>query len=402
MTAIFPPQRKDADGNYAKHHGINVPLIFPSFEAAQSEARNGGTVIVRTEHPSELKGVSGVNHSHVLSPDDHFGKDFIDTFCDSDEATFVAASKAWHEKWFHVEGYCEQRGISIQDYVSDLDYSYWEHVTGLNIFVVGDPVLPNRFRIFATWPDTWTYTVFDGDEYVSGYESEELKIQIDSIIKMYRRVQEVFGAQSWVVEMQLHASGELFFLQRSNGRPMQSVDWSFEVESDPHLVLGCGYGEVLGSTSQEGVEVDVLLERSTRYNKLTKDKPSALLCSHITNVVIEQDVVSNSAAYIRVKKYLSHGPGGHSSVIPMTKSPLHLFAPNFVDQLPETLRQAIEVLEDSKRVAAGMPSYLKTESRIQPAEMARDFDTNPDHMVRLRLNIRSDGREARLTLLDMA
>lgn len=399
--SVISAQRKDRDGQYAAEHGIKVPYIFPSYAEAQAYASKGGMVIARTEHPSELDGVSGVNHSHVIAPEYASSSEFYDLFCNDDEVDFIAASRKWHEAFFHVKSYCELRGLSVRTYVMNLGHSYWEFITGVNIFVVGDPVLPGRLRLFASWPeDIWTYSIFDGTEFVAGYASEQLQSHIDGIVQMYRQVQQVFGEQCCVVEMQLAENGEVYFLQRSNGRPTQNVNWRFEEESDSHLVLGRGYGEVLGSTPEEGVEVDILLERSARYESLTKDKPSAVLCSHISNVVIEQDTVARSAAYILVKKYLSHGPGGHSSVIPLAKSPLHLFAPGLVDHLPPELRDSISELEEQKLNAAGR--VRRSAGAVEIANMARDFYTNPDYMVRLRLNIRSDGREARITVLDMS
>src|SRR3989344_7175749 len=64
-------QRKDLDAAHAAAHGIRIPQMFATFEKARDFVlKKNGKLILRTEHPLEREGLSGLNMSHRVSLED--------------------------------------------------------------------------------------------------------------------------------------------------------------------------------------------------------------------------------------------------------------------------------------------------------------------------------------------
>ncbi len=398
-------QRKDYDAFLAAQYDIKVPQIFGTFEDAKRFVLDeGGSIIARTEHPTEADGLSGLNYSHVITPervtkDAAKGRLFAN-FRRLDAHGFDAIVKKWHETFQHTKHYCQLFKLKPEEYVAKLQYSFWEYVTGFNIYVFADPVKPDRFHVFSQWPsdddehEGWAvYDLFEGQEILShGATSPFIGEHFAQITTLYKRVQEIFGNEvCWVVEMQLARTGELYFLQRSCGPKTTTPTWSLAGQPDNHWEFKVGhahnFGAVIGATSEAGIETDVILNRGTRLHWLKKNVPTGVLASQIMDAVIEQERLKNVAVYIDTR-YQSHGESindPHSSIVPMTRAPLYLYMPKWHDLMPPDLAAEITRIE-----AAKLPN------KDDPFKWPRDRFENPDYMVRLKLNIRSDGREARV------
>lgn len=398
-------QRKDYDAFLAAQYDIKVPQIFGTFEDAKRFVLDeGGSIIARTEHPTEADGLSGLNYSHVITPervtkDAAKGRLFAN-FRRLDAHGFDAIVKKWHETFQHTKHYCQLFKLKPEEYVAKLQYSFWEYVTGFNIYVFADPVKPDRFHVFSQWPsdddehEGWAvYDLFEGQEILShGATSPFIGEHFAQITTLYKRVQEIFGNEvCWVVEMQLTRTGELYFLQRSDGPRPVNPGWSFGEQPEQPWEFKVGphhqYGEVIGVTPEDGIDVDVILERGARLNTLTKDLPSGVLGSHIRDTVVEQERLKGVSVYIKTYGQ-GHGQSisdPHSSVVPMTRAPLYLHMPKWHERMPEDLQTEINRVQE-----------VKCPDSEDFSSWPRDRFKNPDYMVRLKLNIRSDGREARV------
>ncbi|HWP61621.1 MAG TPA: hypothetical protein VN495_03390, partial [Candidatus Paceibacterota bacterium] len=67
IQQIVPAQRKDEDAAFAAARGIRVPKVFASFDEARDFVlHQGGKIIIRSEHPLEREGLSGINMSFTL------------------------------------------------------------------------------------------------------------------------------------------------------------------------------------------------------------------------------------------------------------------------------------------------------------------------------------------------
>lgn len=402
-------QRKDQDAFLATQHGIKSPRIFSTFEEAKRFVLDeGGSIIARTEHPTEADGLSGLNYSHVITPEvvaeDAEKGGLFTNFRNFNAGQFDDAVKKWHKNFQHTRHYCRLFKIDPDEYVAKLQYSFWEYVSGFNLYMFADPVVDGRFHVFSEWPsddeehaDWAVYDLFEAQQPLTpGRTSPHISIHFAQITALYAKVQTVFGNEvCWVVEMQLTKSGELYFLQRSTGPQVVHPTWSLagEPENPWEFKVGLNhkFGQVIGITPKNGIETDVILERSTRLGWLSKNLPTGALGSHIMDAVVEQERLKQLAVYIETYGQ-GHGRSindPHSSIVPMTRVPLYLHMPEWHNKMPKDIRAEIEGMQQIK-----LPQKVGV-----PENAPRDRYTNPDYMVRLKLNIRSDGREARVRVL---
>ncbi len=401
-------QRKDKDAVLAAQHGIKVPRIFPTFkEAKQFVLDDGGSIIARTEHPTEADGLSGLNYSHVITPEmaTETGDKLFSDFHIFDARLFDAVVKKWHKRFEHTTAYCHLFNVDPDEYVAKLQHSFWEYVQGFNLYVFADPVVKGRFHVFSQWPKDdeehggWAvYDLFEGHEPISpGKTSPFITTNFAQITDLYEKVQEVFGNEvCWVVEMQLTKSGDLFFLQRSMGPQVTEPKWSLAGQPDNPWEFKIGpshqFGKVIGVTPETGIETDVILERSTRLERLSKDLPTGVLSSQIMDAVVEQERLKRLAVFIETS-YQGHGESisdPHSSIVPMTRAPLYLHMPKWHDIMPPDLAAEIARIQQ-----------IKCPTTKNFLNWPRDRFENPDYMVRLKLCIRSDGCEARVRVLEV-
>ena len=308
---ILAPQRKDLDAAYAAAHGIRIPRVFATFEQGRDFVlQQNGKLIIRTEHPLEREGLSGLNMSHSVSLEDvvrHEQKGgLFASFRGFDSVLLDYMMQDWHKNHGSAKYYCELHGLNLDEYVAGLTHSYWEYVFGYNLYVVADPVISNRYRIFAGWEEIkkndreyhiTSYDVFDGEvKLTSGRTHAAILEKLGDIVQLYNKVREMFGQNMcWVVEMQLAGDGELYFLQRNIGQPFKPCEWSFEASESCHYLVGhkYGFGEVRGATPKEGIELSFLLERGVRAKWFKDYKHSAILDSHIDSSVVEQKRVAS-------------------------------------------------------------------------------------------------------------
>jgi hypothetical protein len=403
---ILAPQRKDLDAAHAASKGVRIPRTFPTFDEAKAFVlRDGGTIILRSEHPLELQGLSGLNMSHVVSPEivaEHEKEGgLFASFRGFDSSLLEYMMRAWHkDSWFYnVRNYCKHNGLNVDAYLASLTYSYWEYVPGYNLYVVADSSVHGRYRVFAKWPERvencqTSYDLFEGAQVLSeGCTPTAILSRIEDIFKLYEQVRDVFGKDMcWVVEMQLAGDGDLYFLQRSAGQPFKPAGWSFESDEPSHFLLGpkYGYGEVRGITPEEGITLSFLLDRGTRIKwirKHNKDyQPAAILSAHMDSRVAEQELLGSVQAYIETY-YQGHGDcisDPHSAILPMVRVPLYLCIPKLHERLPTDMAAEAKRLQKAKE--EGEP----------------DWYIHPEAMVQMTLHVRSDGREARVNIVSIA
>lgn len=152
MTNTIPAQDKVADAKFAAENGIRIPYIYPTYADAQRAAVLGKTLIARSFHPTELQGFSGVNDSPVIHEGARGG--LFEVFHLEDETAFKAAVfEANLHALGRINAFCEHNKLDLDEYLKEIEYSYWEFIPGKNLTVIADPVIEGRYRIFANWKD---------------------------------------------------------------------------------------------------------------------------------------------------------------------------------------------------------------------------------------------------------
>src|SRR5438552_893026 len=64
------PQRpKERIAEYVEQSGVEIPRIFPSLETALDFVKEGGGIMLRSEHPQDYAGTSGLLRSYKIDPD---------------------------------------------------------------------------------------------------------------------------------------------------------------------------------------------------------------------------------------------------------------------------------------------------------------------------------------------
>jgi len=174
-------------GDYVESQGFLVPRRFNSLAEALEFVSQGGEIIIRSEHPEEYNGPSGLTFSHVITPEStlengkllnrfqHIDLDqeiplshsrcawtagaapgYIETkeliiakslFTDPDIT--MQRIKTWACGHHDILQYAQLTKRSIEELAEGLTYSFWEHLPGTNATLVADTSIESRYHLLA-------------------------------------------------------------------------------------------------------------------------------------------------------------------------------------------------------------------------------------------------------------
>lgn len=169
-----PRQPKREIGEYVESQGIHVPRRFTTLTEAISSQR---PFLIRSEHPQDYAGASGLTISLYVNPDDSLeSKEEYQPLEAEDWLIFLGGRRYQeiptliarlavnitdmpqskveaglnHLSSLNISDYCRYRNFDPNAFVPDLSYSYWEGLGGFNRAVIADNVIPDRYFIFTT------------------------------------------------------------------------------------------------------------------------------------------------------------------------------------------------------------------------------------------------------------
>jgi hypothetical protein len=284
---LDPPDQPKADvSEYVSECGFAIPKRFSSFEEALASSK---PFIVRSEHPQDYDGASGILDSPVIdewmlaearklgavdeidwdasAENDHFDQSILVL-----ARQLTSPNQAEYEDNLNrlvgagISEYCEICDISESDFTSNISYSYWEKLDGANCTIVADSTINDRFHIFANGDEEdrywFGYVMVDRGEIVYAepalHLSEEFRRSVPSLMESYEaiRVLPKFAVSHCpIIEMQL-TDDRNYFLQYLRVRDFEAAE--FVLDRDPED------GEievdfVRGATPPQGIIVDTFL-----------------------------------------------------------------------------------------------------------------------------------------------
>lgn len=289
FLAHRPTQSKREVAEYVESQGgILVPQRFAGLDTALA---SGKPFIVRSEHPQDYDGASGVFESLLVSPDiieaarknleneiwsdDEFrpGRDHngvarllvgIGQITQEDlEAKYAQAT------YSNALEYCSIMGISLESFMAQTTYSYWEAIPGVNRAVVADTSIKGRYHIFSDYEhagmapvkgEYWqNYIIVEDGKIVMGAPRDLPEDNLDAIqglIGTYEGIRNLdrFSTSNCpIVEIQSNGTSQ-YFLQYLIGRDFKAPE--FDLERDPEKDE-ISATLAIGTTPPEGLDVEV-------------------------------------------------------------------------------------------------------------------------------------------------
>lgn len=278
----FPPRRpKDAIADYVESNGILVPRRFDGLDAAIASRR---PFVIRSEHPQDYQGVSGLLNSYHITPErlakvrERVKGKPPERFRDKEYDTAKVLVKIGDVEQDELE--FELRKLSqgaIVDYLkltrknpanfyNGIAFSYWEQIGGINRSIVADNTIDGRYYIFSRGLDVTTgrtkgrgYCIVDDGKVVTSAASEKFDGTADDVqqaIELYESVKSLDKFDSNhrpIVEAQ-SVGGQHYFLQYHRARDFQPATHVLdrkkeEDEIEPILVRG--------ATPPEGIVANI-------------------------------------------------------------------------------------------------------------------------------------------------
>lgn len=260
-------QPKRQVGDYVESEGFSVPNRFETLDEALSLVKAGGTVLMRSEHPDEYDGPSGLHDSIELSLEEiERGKRVADTFNnypDIDREILESADRQAVTN-FRLQGpgslqvrsmiigkalevdpsVTESRLIlldRLQDESKnysvlnrhatngcdeDISYSYWEYKPGLSAVVVADDVIDGRYHLFIANQTSMKIAKYHGGSIVNlggellrqafhedGVLDPQLSRMLTVQYEAIRNLPRFSSTRCPIMEMQVDELGNPWFLQ---------------------------------------------------------------------------------------------------------------------------------------------------------------------------------------------
>ncbi|MEW6057567.1 MAG: hypothetical protein AB1540_13220 [Bdellovibrionota bacterium] len=283
-----PRQPKREIGLYVGSY-VPTPRIFDSF--AEALASGLPFRIFRTEHRDEYNGPSGVLDSLVYPPTGHLKEPLTKAFDafkkgEIDEAGLQDRLRELSAK--NLRKYTDAASLDFEAYKKEISFSAWEKLGGINIAVVADSAVGDKFHVFSDLKEftglltSGNYAIVEQSKITAGrfeidpsmkadpdfasftenpqiqwFEQNQLNV-VQSAIKLYKKVRKLprFDPRHVpIIEMQ-YVDGKVYFLQYHRTRDLERADFALPEKLEEGWVEA---GYVRGVTPKDGVVVDVSL-----------------------------------------------------------------------------------------------------------------------------------------------
>lgn len=393
------PKRTIAD--YVEQNGILVPRRFDSLAAARSSHR---PIFLRSEHPQEYDGVSGLLDSFELSNKFYPVKSSRNV----EEAVERYFNYLDHKKdkpFYQI--YCRLLNLNEDEFKSQVTFSIWEYLPGYNRTVVADSAIPGRHHVITRWKEDnefcRVYHIFkDGklENICVGSRAEELDAGQENLIETYEQVRHLphFDSNHCpIMEFQTYQDKN-YFLQYHRGRDFSPATFTLDRslrkgEKEALFVRGAtssAEGQIFKITVYYGVYDTFLPENEDGSFDLHRRSIFSALQYRRRKLQI-------SSATDCIYEFDSLG-GAHGSVSKMFKPEIFTIFP------------IAEVLRDHE-VCWGIPWYVEISEKhrynpryptLKPGQQIFDFSEEAKQKVRtktgqnsyLTIHFISDGNRA--------
>lgn len=332
-----PKQPKREIAEYVASHGIKIPPIFADLREA---LRSGQPVLVRSEHPQDRAGSSGVVDSLLINPqelstfylrDSSDWKEFFKRRQPNLKSRLIEATamqagslpQTEVEKrigglsFYSINGYCKFNGIGRSDFMKDLSFSYWQALPGINRAVIADSAIKGRHHILSYGQDmrqgffvlrNHAYYIIEngqvteGDNYKFPKESDSMYQSVIDFYESVRSLPKFNPNHCPIMEVQT-VNKKHYFLQYHRTRDFQAADFVLDRPA--------GEGEmeavfVRGVTPSEGMSVTV----GVHYDALMpKPEEEGAMDFWPNRQLIEAFVRNRKLQIIDAKDMFSDDPG---------------------------------------------------------------------------------------------
>ncbi len=193
--------------------GSKIPKIYPTLKDALQNARDSKHgFVIRSEHPDEFDGPSGLLESFFITPEviklaSSYAKDGVPSNAPKDMTWRLAQylKNVTTEREFeealideskeNINNYCERLELDVDTFRRQISYSYWEKLGGYNRTIVADSAIPGRFHLFTNSADLpsayWSYIITDGENVsFPGHQPmpKEIETEIPTVIQFYDQI----------------------------------------------------------------------------------------------------------------------------------------------------------------------------------------------------------------------
>lgn len=264
-------------GDYVENEGFAVPRRFDTLGDALKVVKAGGRIAIRSEHPDEYDGASGLMQTYILdsdSPDEavrafeRYGEFDIDEQVHESQNRSVVTGRgempgyatmadvvlgvAQHEPTdvtlrrlkelnghrHAVRRYADITGRCEAEFMDEANFSFWEYVPGVNATVVADTAVDNRYHIFADRSDRrpvyagWKIANDNGSSIVDTPDdvvlTPETTAQLIDTYEQIRNLPRFDSSHCPIMELQLDEEGQIWFLQYHRTRDFKATHTSLD------------------------------------------------------------------------------------------------------------------------------------------------------------------------------
>lgn len=269
-------QPKKTIADYVEENRILVPRRFKSLRKAK---KSGLHIIIRSEHPQDYDGASGL----LWSPD--LNEDLKSKNEKKIKKEVVETAQP------RISEYCSLLNISEKKFINEISFSYWEIIEGYNRAVIADSAIKGKYHIICEGVSPANYTIFDNGKINSFCNKlpSELEEDLPKIIELYEEIRNLDKFDSNhcpIMEFQSSIdNGKVrnFFLQYHRTRDFEPSDFVIERGPEKNEVKS---RVVRGKTPPEGINVKAILvygfESLDCYNnwKLSEQEDARMTYTH--------------------------------------------------------------------------------------------------------------------------
>ncbi|EKD50481.1 MAG: hypothetical protein ACD_62C00530G0001 [uncultured bacterium] len=386
-------QPKLAVANYVASQGFLVPTRYDSLDEALESQK---PFIMRSEHPQDYAGASGLMQSYFVKPDvvsslkmpiNHFETNQLsrtdmisflnllgpkirgESVGPFDEAVARLSSE-------NMTDYCHYMGLSEELFIKDISYSYWMEQTGFNISIVADNTIPGRYHITLRGKGV-SYILREGNDVLKMATTENDTAVVQAIstrmVPWYEAIRSLphFNPQHCpIIEAQFF-NGAIYFLQYLRARdfnPAQFVlDRSLE-EGEQEALWVRGATSPDGHIFQTAIDYPEIIHHGEYFFPVLDAEAGSAnsITSHMYNEIMSRRREVQFCNFGDDKSVLPHIADGHLKMTLLFKPRISLIANVWQNVSPELNEKREAMLEKNmvpripvRVVADGRKAYFK-------------------------------------------